>query len=640
MIKFFYDRDGDKMERVLNKFYQFVDKIGKQNFILLVFILFVFLVTGIYQTFSLFTSSDGTSVVDGILTYKFILNQAGENAITIAAGSSKNVMVTVSNPDNILLKYGIYYRSSSDLSNVSLGYLKSSAYKGTDVIPAGKDYIVTMKVDNQSSSDVTINLGVSYGLENGGDLLLDTGSHWLDEYCAYKEIIEYLESDGTQYIDTGIYPDQNTKVEFVATPTEADLTAAWFGGRSSYGSNSFVFWQSSNNQMRSDYDTGFDFLSGLTLSSGTQYTVVMDKGSVKVNNTQYLSRSTGNFKSPTSMVFFATKSQSDSSMDASTGVDNRKAKLKFYSAKIYDNGTLVRDFIPVIDHASIPCLYDKVTDTLYYNLNSGADDFNTNLYPSEKYVSRNTEITETYLRNNDSIGSSSVVTDLVIEDSDGNVNSSKLENYDVYQVSYKVDGRKIHQKYIPLPNKEITLTNVLNNSDFESELSDYYNGTAARSNTVKRSGNYSMYITSSTSQAFLIFLYGNVGIKDHKVYIRTYTYRENSELSPLLYVYEASASDTVYDPRTVRVSKYASYAKPLPEWKMISSLTEPTSTNYEYLQFQYSQGNANASGNVYWDDSMAIVMDTSTWDSIPTAVWLDEMVTDFTGSKTFDWKLN
>ena len=366
MIKSFYDRDGDKMERVLNKFYQFVDKIGKQNFILLVFILFVFLVTGIYQTFSLFTSSDGTSVVDGILTYKFILNQAGENAITIAAGSSKNVMVTVSNPDNILLKYGIYYSSSSDLSNVSLGYLKSSAHKGTDVIPAGKDYIVTMKVDNQSSSDVTINLGVSYGLENGGDLLLDTGNHWLDEYAVYKSVLTYLETDGTQYVDTGIYPDQNTKVEFVATPTEANLTAAWFGGRSSYGSNSFIFWQLSNNQMRSDYDTGLDFLSGLTLSSGTQYTVVMDKGSVKVNNTQYLSRSTGNFKSPTSMVFFATKSQSDSSMDASTGLDNRKAKLKFYSAKIYDNGTLVRDFIPVKENHDVECLFDRVSYDLFY----------------------------------------------------------------------------------------------------------------------------------------------------------------------------------------------------------------------------------------------------------------------------------
>ena len=164
----------------MDKFYQIVDKIGKQNFILVVFIFIVIVVTGLYQTFSLFTSTDGSSLIDGIMTYKFILNSDNtENSITVASGSSKNVMMTVSNPEDLKLKYGVYYSSSDDLSSVSLGYLSTSEHKGMDLIDAKSDYIISIKVTNNSSSDVTITFGVAYGVENGGDLLLDTGKHWL-----------------------------------------------------------------------------------------------------------------------------------------------------------------------------------------------------------------------------------------------------------------------------------------------------------------------------------------------------------------------------------------------------------------------------------------------------------------------------
>ena len=170
------------MEKVLNKFYDFIDKIGKPNFIFLVFIIFIILVTGLYQTFSLFTSTDGTSIIDGILTYKFILNNDNtENSITIAASSSKSIMMTISNPEKLKLKYGIYYSSSDDLTNVNLGYLSSNTHKGTDLIEAKENYTVKLKVKNNSNNDVTITFGISYGLESGGDLLLDTGKHWLEE---------------------------------------------------------------------------------------------------------------------------------------------------------------------------------------------------------------------------------------------------------------------------------------------------------------------------------------------------------------------------------------------------------------------------------------------------------------------------
>ncbi len=356
------------MEKVLNKFYDFIDKIGKPNFIFLVFIIFIILVTGLYQTFSLFTSTDGTSIIDGILTYKFILNNDNtENSITIAANNTKNIMLTISNPETLNLKYGIYYSSSDDLTNVSLGYLSSSEHKGTETIASKNDYIIKLKVNNASSSDVTIKFGISYGLETGGDLQLDTGKHWLGEYYPYKETLEYLETDGLGYIDTGFYPNQDTKIEFTATPLVNNSTVAWFGAREDYFLNTFTLWQLESNNFRGDYEIIQKTVSDLAINANTKYTVSMGQGKLIVNNTQYVNWGEVNFQSPVPLILFSVSSKNVYvDLDTSTMVDNRRAKLWFYSSKIYDNGTLVRDYIPVKDMKGVSCLYDKVTEELYY----------------------------------------------------------------------------------------------------------------------------------------------------------------------------------------------------------------------------------------------------------------------------------
>lgn len=356
------------MEKVLNKFYDFIDKIGKPNFIFLVFIIFIILVTGLYQTFSLFTSTDGTSIIDGILTYKFILNNNNtENSVTIAADNTKNIMLTISNPETLNLKYGIYYSSSDDLTNVSLGYLSSSEHKATETIASKNDYIIKLKVNNASSSDVTIKFGISYGLETGRDLQLDTGKHWLGEYYPYKETLEYLETDGLGYIDTGFYPNQDTKIEFTATPLVNNSTVAWFGAREDYFLNTFTLWQLESNNFRGDYEIIQKTVSDLAINANTKYTVSMGQGKLIVNNTQYVNWGEVKFQSPVPLILFSVSSKNVyADLDTSTMADNRRAKLWFYSSKIYDNGTLVRDYIPVKDMKGVSCLYDKVTEELYY----------------------------------------------------------------------------------------------------------------------------------------------------------------------------------------------------------------------------------------------------------------------------------
>ena len=44
---------------------------------------------------------------------------------------------------------------------------------------------------------------------------------------------------------------------------------------------------------------------------------------------------------------------------------------RIYYCKIYDNDTLARDYIPVIDSSERPCLFDKVEKKCYYNQGTG-----------------------------------------------------------------------------------------------------------------------------------------------------------------------------------------------------------------------------------------------------------------------------
>ena len=44
---------------------------------------------------------------------------------------------------------------------------------------------------------------------------------------------------------------------------------------------------------------------------------------------------------------------------------------RIYYCKFYESGTLVRNFVPVLDKSGVPCLYDTVTRTFKYNAGSG-----------------------------------------------------------------------------------------------------------------------------------------------------------------------------------------------------------------------------------------------------------------------------
>ena len=146
---------------MLDKIKNLIEKIGKRNLILIIFIMCVILISSLYATFSLSTFSEEVSIIDGVKTLKFVLGNAdSENTIMLASGSSKNIAITISNKEKIKLKYGIYYFSSDDLTDVELGYHHLTEHLPNGEIEPGEDYIITIRVENNSNDLKTITAAV------------------------------------------------------------------------------------------------------------------------------------------------------------------------------------------------------------------------------------------------------------------------------------------------------------------------------------------------------------------------------------------------------------------------------------------------------------------------------------------------
>ena len=175
--------------------------------------------------------------------------------------------------------------------------------------------------------------------------------------------LEYIESSGTQYVNTGFKPNNNSRVVLDFEPTVAySSIVGIFGTRdanSGTAANMFVFWNNGANTFRTDY---FGTQKTMTVSTLlARQTVDKDKnvttiGSVSVSNTVSTGQCSNN------LYLFCTNN---------AGTAQYFAKLKLYSCQIYDNGTIIRDYIPAKLSDGTVGLYDKLNGLLYINAGTG-----------------------------------------------------------------------------------------------------------------------------------------------------------------------------------------------------------------------------------------------------------------------------
>ena len=151
--------------------------------------------------------------------------------------------------------------------------------------------------------------------------------------------LEYLESNGSQYIDTGFCPDQDTRVvmDLIAEATNSTTSGYLCGARESGTSKQFAL------QTRTGYYAARYGSQEVTVYSGVvtgRQIIDMNKNVYTVNGvSKTLTYET--FVSPVSFWIFDINYNGEIPYSPISS-------MKLYSCKIYDNGVLVRNLVPCI----------------------------------------------------------------------------------------------------------------------------------------------------------------------------------------------------------------------------------------------------------------------------------------------------
>lgn len=183
----------------------------------------------------------------------------------------------------------------------------------------------------------------------------------------YDSQIEYLESSGTQYIDSGIECTSDLSVKFkFMVPSNSNsaicggistLSSGYFRHHASPFQNNF-YWIQANNKSSSSISTSW--------STYTWYEVDIDA----VNGTYSINNSSGTF---TPISTLRTTGNSFGLFGriggGSIALQTRSCRIAYF--KLLKNGRLLRDFIPVKSE-QVGYLYDKVSGELFGNSGTGS----------------------------------------------------------------------------------------------------------------------------------------------------------------------------------------------------------------------------------------------------------------------------
>ena len=176
---------------------------------------------------------------------------------------------------------------------------------------------------------------------------------------------EYIESTGTQYVDTGVIANQDTGFEIKFKTNNIISTSSWgtlFGARQSSTVKELQLTTYAN------YSTGtlrYGAGKGYAADIGSLDSIqtVSLKNKVYTGNSGSTQQLTGDFTTPVPLTIFALNQNGDVVQYGS---------LRLYSFKLYNGNNLVRNYIPVYKKSDNTIgLYETIEGKFYTNQGTG-----------------------------------------------------------------------------------------------------------------------------------------------------------------------------------------------------------------------------------------------------------------------------
>ena len=252
--------------------------------------------------------------------------------------------------------------------------------------------------------DGVVNGSVGFGNDR---FFVDKNNVQIELLPAEYVRVNYIESTGTQYIDTGVKPNGNTKIDidFAFKSGKLGYWIPLFGVREfQYKSYAIFFYSQSSKSSKVASNYG-DFDSG-TISN--VYTTRDERHNLKSNGGQlYLDGILQSSISTSGSMSGFNKNLLLFAFDNIDVVETRGSREKIYFVKIYDGETLIRDMIPCVRKSDNTAgLYDLVNDKFYVSL--GTENFkykilnqNEKMYTKIEYIeSTGTQFIDTGVKPN------------------------------------------------------------------------------------------------------------------------------------------------------------------------------------------------------------------------------------------------
>ena len=192
---------------------------------MIVMIIITLLLVGVYFSYAMFTvskeKSNAISIVTGNLTYKLEVDGEESNKLVVPSGITKKFIVTLSNPNNRKARFNFYYLGNLK-EGVDTGYIEENGYNITPVETgvnlekdgtSGSSNTYIIRVSNITGEEITINLGVSVGLDYN-DLSLPNDGHLFPKY-EEKTLDKILEDNKVKIVDNKMFNYASNGIQYL-----------------------------------------------------------------------------------------------------------------------------------------------------------------------------------------------------------------------------------------------------------------------------------------------------------------------------------------------------------------------------------------------------------------------------------------
>lgn len=252
-------------------------------------------------------------------------------------------------------------RSDSDTLKTLLGKPMAewtaeerTAFNGA-VMKGSYDYTDLNRVDN-CLEDLVVRLGrVGCNVPGYERLKIEravTPSSRLPD--GYTEV-QYIQSTGTQYVDTGFKPNQNSRLLIKLSTSETGSHTV-FGADLGWTDDGFALGVGFTHYGK---ETGT--ISGL--NNGSPHEVDFNKNIISMDGNPVLTMGNSTFSVPHNLALFANNR---------AGGIQEKTTMVLYYCQIYNGNIVIRDYIPCKNAAGAVGLYDLIGQKFYGNAGSGS----------------------------------------------------------------------------------------------------------------------------------------------------------------------------------------------------------------------------------------------------------------------------